>query len=103
MGHKNTLRKAFQAWASYCLLLLDFCLFYLVDGQWGGSEVRKTWIKSRNAILALILPGCVCGPSQFMGKGLWGKLGAWGYMLPIGGVIFASAVNTPQGTIGISA
>ena len=36
-----------------------FCLFYLVDGQWGGSEVRKTWIKSRNAILALIQDVCV--------------------------------------------
>ena len=52
-----------------------FCLFYLVDGQWGGSEVRKTWIKSRNAILALIQDVCVW-TSQFMGEGLWGALGA---------------------------
>lgn len=51
-----------------------FCLFYLVDGQWGGSEVKKTWIKSRNAILALIQDVCVDPASSWVrGSGeCWG-------------------------------
>lgn len=76
-----------------------FCLFYLVDGQWGGSEVRKTWIKSRNAILALIQDVCVW-TQPVHGWGALGSPGSLRSILPIGGIIFASVANTPQGTIG---